>query len=254
MFSLQPCDELDFQTSTTTYQGYQIKQDDDHSLLQSNNFISFSANDENRQLVGLTTKVRAQTRRRQADRSSHEGGLARRFVHRDVERKRRQEMSNLFVSLRTLLPLEHLNKGKISVCDQMEEAAKYIKQMHKKVEELGSRRDKLKKLYVSSSSSSSSRRDQNVEISLADGDDTLIHNSVAIHKILHGFEILISNKSPNLELSRVLAELEEIELDVVNCLSTRTGGGFHHKLEIEAMDMASLDLSVLRDRLTEAIK
>lgn len=158
-------------------------------------------------------------------------------------------MSTLYASLRTLLPLDHFNKGKSSVCDQMEEAEKYIKQMHKKIEELGSRRDKLKKLYISSSSSS---RRENVEIS-ADVDDTL-NNCVSIHKVLHGLEILISNKSPQSKLSPVLAELVERDLDVVSCVSTRTKGGLLHKLQIEATDMVSLDLAALHDRLIEAMK
>lgn len=117
------------------------------------------------------------------------------------------------------------NKGRIYVCNQMEEAANYIKQMHNKIQQLRSRREELIKKFDKSSCWGRS----NVETS----DDC--SNCVAIHQILKNrLEILIRTKtSDDLELSRVLAELVEREMDIVSCLSTRTNAGFLHKIEIE---------------------
>lgn len=105
----------------------------------------------------------------------------------------------------------------------MEEAANYIKQMHTKIEESRSHRDNLKKkLY---NSSSSRENDESFE---GGGD-----SCVAIHKVMDGLEILINTRSQEPELSRLLSELVETQLDVVSCVSTRTKGGFLHKLEVQ---------------------
>lgn len=109
----------------------------------------------------------------------------------------------------------------------MEEATRYIKQMHEKMEGLRTRRDKLKKVYYNSSASSSSRG-ANVEIN-SDGSSRL-HNSVVVHRIMDGLEIIITSKSPQFELSHVLVQLLQRELDVVSCVSTATNGGFLHTI------------------------
>lgn len=119
------------------------------------------------------------------------------------------------------------------MCDKMEEAANYIKQMQKNIEELQSRRDGLKK------SNSSSCQNTNVENSSS------LHSSVAIHEVMDGLEILISSKSPEFELTRVLSELVEREVDVVSCVSTRTKGGYIHKLEIK--------VSLMKETLQEVM-
>ena len=160
----------------------------------------------------------------------------------------------------------------------MEEATKYIKQMHEKMEELRTRRDKLKKSYYNSSSSSSSSRGTNVEF-ISDGSTSRLHKGVAVHRIMDGLEIIITTKSPQFELSHVLALLLQRELDVVSCVSTATNGGFLHTivtkviekkncvfhkytltmiecnaLHLQASNRSSLDVWGLHDRLTETIK
>lgn len=115
-------------------------------------------------------------------------------------------------------------KGKSSVCDQMEEAANYIKQMHKKIGDSRSHRDNLKKKLQNSSSS----RENDESFDQGGGD-----NCIVIHKVVGGLEILINTKSREPELSRLLSELVETQLDVVSCVSTRTKGGFLHKIEVQ---------------------
>ncbi|XP_042001731.1 transcription factor bHLH126-like [Salvia splendens] len=242
MFSFQPCDELVFGSPTTPQQHDQIMMD--HS-----NLLSFSSTSREDQPIGTPNLGSPPPPPRQKGQTRY-GSYNKRVLHRDIERKRREEMSKLCVSLNTLLPVEN-NKGKSSVSDQMEEATRYIKQMHEKMEGLRTRRDKLKKLYYNSSSSASSRG-TNVEIS-SDGSSRL-HNSVAVHRIMDGLEIIITNTSPQFELSHVFAQLLQRELDVVSCVSTATSGGFIHTIVTKASNRSSLDVWGLHDRLNETIK
>ncbi|KAL8520664.1 hypothetical protein ACS0TY_011272 [Phlomoides rotata] len=46
----------------------------------------------------------------------------------------------------------------------------------------------------------------------------------------------------------------EREVDVVNCVSTRTNTTFLHKIHIQARDMKGLDVSVLQDKLRNTMK
>lgn len=122
-------------------------------------------------------------------------------------------------------------KGKkSSVSNEMEEAVNYIKQKHRKIQELRTRRDNLKKLHSSCSSSSSSCG-KNIQNS--DGSNDKLQDSVSVNRVADGFEILITTKSPEFGLSQVLAQLSERELDVVSCVSTAAKAGFLHKVDVK---------------------
>ncbi|XP_047938118.1 transcription factor bHLH36-like isoform X1 [Salvia hispanica] len=133
-------------------------------------------------------------------------------IHREVERKRRKELSDLYASLRSHLP-HHKIKGKQSVCDHVQAATSHIIRMEKNIQELEIRRNKLK-IWLNKSS--------------VDVDVKIVSDGI--------MEILISNSiADNLGLSRVLAELRRNELDVVSSVSTRTKDRFVHKIQAEAV-------------------
>ncbi|KAK4431568.1 Transcription factor [Sesamum alatum] len=223
MFTLQPGDELVFGTPSISEHDHKLISDNlipDHACIDTN-IINFSSSNNDEQ--------RDQTRfrpRQGQSRSSRDEYNIRRIMHRDIERKRRQEMSNLYASLRSLLPLDHV-KGKRSVCDDMQEAMSYIQHMQKNVQELRIRRDKLKKLPNLSGA----------KAAVSNGGDGLPNCSVTVNPINDGLEILISSSMKNSEfrVSRILAELSERQLNV-------------------ASDMTSShDPLLLQERLTKAI-
>lgn len=168
----------------------------------------------------------------------------KRIIHRDVERQRRQEMSNLYSSLRSLLPVEYI-KGKRSMCDHITEAAKYIKDMEKNVNELGDKRDKLKSSSGDQggcSSSSTPRIDFNVSIHT-------LSNVIQIEIGVAGF-----GDEDVFPLSRVLRVLiEEEGLNVVNCVSSKFSQRWMYIIHCEVNDLTSMDLQQLQQRLTSEI-
>ncbi|KAK6125940.1 hypothetical protein DH2020_040329 [Rehmannia glutinosa] len=213
----------------------------DHAFMGTN-IINFSTSSNNKQ-QGQNSELAF--RKRQTDHQRKNESIIRRVMHRDIERKRRQQLSELYGSLQSLLPPEQI-KGKRSVCDHMHEAVSYIQHMEKKIEELRIHRDKMKKLLPNLSGT---------KIASSNGTDNNLCNCVTVNPVQYGVEILISSsiKSPELGLSRVLAELLDGELNVVSCVSTRPKERFLHKIQAEARDMTSLDLSLLQERLTNAI-
>ncbi|XP_057786284.1 transcription factor bHLH36-like isoform X1 [Salvia miltiorrhiza] len=217
--------ELGFGTPTTTSQGFQIGQDTDYNFLE-NNLISFS--------IGTNDTEVSRRKDLELHGKTKKESSSKKVMHRELERKRRQEMSHLYASLSSLLP-HHQIKGKHGVCDQIQEAASHIKKMEKKIEELKIRRNKL-----------------NGDVETSNG----IYNNVIINIVADGMEIIISHSSErsDLGLSRVLAELQWREFDVISSVSTRMKDRFVHKIQVEARDISNLDVLMLRDRLTEAIK
>ena len=103
MFSLHQSDELVFQTTLSLPRKQQEIQQDPidigSAILESGNLTTNTIGKRKKKSVGI-------------DREDNDGGTngkkERKVVHREIERQRRQEMGNLYASLRTLLPLEYI--------------------------------------------------------------------------------------------------------------------------------------------------
>ncbi|KAL0304185.1 UNVERIFIED_CONTAM: Transcription factor [Sesamum radiatum] len=178
------------------------------------------------------------------DESSSE---TKKLMHRDVERQRRQEMSGLYASIRSLLPLGYV-KGKRAISDHLDQAVNYIKHMQKKLDEMKMKRDKLKNLSNSSG--------PNVDAEDRGPSTTTSSNCLKVNLCWDGVEILISSSlnEGDFPLSKVLADLLRRGLDVISCISTRVDGQFLHKIQIQVNDPTSIDLSKLHERLAHVIE
>ncbi|KAG6391929.1 hypothetical protein SASPL_149693 [Salvia splendens] len=156
-----------------------------------------------------------------------------------IEKQRRQEMTALYASLRSILPLQYV-KGKRAVSDHMEQAVNYVNDMNKKIHELKKRRDMLKKSSDGSRSSNSTNTCVEIKV-LADG----------------LMEILISSSSiqgESFPLSKVLEDLLHRELNVIECVFTRDARCCLSKIHIQLNDSTSIDLSELREGLVNLIR
>ncbi|CAA2995419.1 transcription factor bHLH36-like [Olea europaea subsp. europaea] len=147
----------------------------------------------------------------------------KKVVHREIEKQRRQEMKKLCASLRSLLPLEFI-KGKRSASDHMHEAANYIKHMQTGIEELSSRRDKLKN---SSNFSAVEAMNASSRIGSTHG--------IVVNPFRDGVEILISSslKPEGFPLSGVLQELLKMGLNAVSCETTKGNEKSIYRIQIE---------------------
>ncbi|KAK1576729.1 hypothetical protein Q3G72_016039 [Acer saccharum] len=179
--------------------------------------------------------------------------IKKKMTHKDTEKQRRQEMSTLHASLRSLLPLEYI-KGKRSMSDHMNGAVYYINDLKNKIKELSDKRDELIK-RVSNSSASSSRR-ESAGGSRNDHDQSP-SNCVMIHPCFGGLEIVISITSFMREqgflLSMVLEIMIKEGLDVVSCLSTEVNEKLLLTINTKVSDLTYIDLSGLHQKLTEVM-
>ncbi|XP_039066906.1 transcription factor bHLH126-like [Hibiscus syriacus] len=171
-----------------------------------------------------------------------DGDDKKKSMHRDIERQRRREMATLYASLRTLLPLEYI-KGKRAVSDHMNGAVIYIKDLQKRIRELSSKRDELKKL------SDSSGCDRGMS-----SNDSFTTSAV-VRQSLDGVEVVFSTGvgARALTLSKVLKLMVEEGLDAVSCVSTRIDEGLIHTIQSEVTDLTIVDIPRLQQKLSEEI-
>ncbi|CAK9318325.1 unnamed protein product [Citrullus colocynthis] len=163
------------------------------------------------------------------------------LMHRERERQRRQQMGALYMSLRTLLPLEFI-KGKRAISDQMNGAVNYIKHQEKKIKEIEAKRDELKKMYNSSNFERSKlEQTPNCSFKISSFDGGVVEILITTNGF-HGFP-----------LSRILKVVVEQGLEVIRCGSTIVNHKSIHTIQIEVSDPTSLDLAQLGNKLKEAV-
>ncbi|GMI99560.1 hypothetical protein HRI_003625300 [Hibiscus trionum] len=232
MFPLQQSDELVYQIFSATNQ-HKIPQDliMGHTAVEANPIVPNNM---------------GKSRGRKACRMEASGGgggggggdkYKKQKLHREIERQRRQDMSSLYASLRSLLPGEYI-KGKRSMSDHMNEAVNYIKHLEKKIKELDAKRHELKR--VSGLASVSSEKTT-----------TTSNHCFIIRPCFIGIEIMFrcGIGDQDLPLSRVLSVLVDEGLPVVSCVSTKSEEYSLHTIQTEVDDPESINISRLQQKL-----
>ncbi|PWA96220.1 Myc-type, basic helix-loop-helix (bHLH) domain-containing protein [Artemisia annua] len=180
----------------------------------------------------------------------------KKMVHRETEKKRRQEMSNLSSSLRSLLPL-HFIKGTRSMCEHVNQAVNYIKHLEEKTKELSIKRDKLKKMcnVVTDAEVVLKKNDKNERVIVECSQNPI---TVTVSCSEGGIEILVKsfiNENKGLQISRVLKTLVHEGIDVISCNSTKINDSLliftiHSKVIDEK---TSIQVSMLQQKLAELV-
>ncbi|XP_023541045.1 transcription factor bHLH118 [Cucurbita pepo subsp. pepo] len=238
MFPLQKCEDKCFQISFNPHQ-HIIPEDLIFGPQVSVEAHDDSNNNNNNGVNNLGTRGRRKLLQN-LDHGVSDQDHQIKLMHRERERQRRQEMGALYMSLRTLLPLEFI-KGKRAISDQMNGAVNYIKYQKKKIKEFEAKRDELKKLYNSSN-----------DLEISRGQTPIC--SFKVSSFDGGLEILIiTNDFHGFPLSRILKVIVDQGLDVVRCGSTTMNDKSMHTIQMEVSDSTTLDLSQLGKKLTEAV-
>ncbi|XVE58652.1 hypothetical protein DITRI_Ditri04bG0186000 [Diplodiscus trichospermus] len=230
MFPLQQSDELVYQIFSNSNQ-HKIRQDliTGHDSVEGNPIIANSMRKSRRRKVCHME-------------DSIEGFTCDKYkkqrLHREIERQRRQDMASLYASLRSLLPDEYI-KGKRSMSDHMNEAVNYIKDLEKKVKDLGVKREELKRVSNLAA--------------LVSGTETSNH-CFMIRPCLTGIEIMFrcGFKEQELPLSRVLAVLVDEGFPVASCVSTKSEEYLLHTIQTEVNDPTGVNLTGLQQKLSKA--
>ncbi|KAL6321247.1 hypothetical protein AAG906_016281 [Vitis piasezkii] len=232
MFPLQQCYELsDDEIFSLLQQQHINQQDPSHASMEGSNLPKNTEKSPRKKELLATP----------GDNDGNTSGGDRKIMRRDMERQRRQEMANLNASLRSLLPIEYI-KGKRSISDHMHEAVNYINDLQMKIQDLGNKRDALKRQCNMSASHLESR-----------SSEICPPNCVVVSPCLGGVEILVSGgfREEGL-LSRVMELLFEERLSVVSCVSTKVNEGLLHTINCKVADPSYVDLSMLQQKLLDA--
>ncbi|CAO2821073.1 unnamed protein product [Amaranthus hypochondriacus] len=146
--------------------------------------------------------------------------------HREVERQRRQEMSDLYSALRSQIPDQYI-QGKRSTSDHVAEAANYIKDLEKNIKELSIRRDELK--------ATPEWRNPTYEVGGSSSNPNARPGSVVINPCLGGIAINIDvgYEDQTFSLSSALQVLFEEGLSVSSCTSTKINDRIVHDIICE---------------------
>ncbi|KAI7728124.1 hypothetical protein M8C21_028626 [Ambrosia artemisiifolia] len=178
----------------------------------------------------------------------------KRMEHKEVERKRRQDMASLCSSLRSLLPL-HLIKGRRSMSEHMNQAVNYIKHLQQNIKRLNTKREELKKTCRSVTDSSSISKNNIKSETLTVGCN---RNLVTVTISCSHGEVVILIRSyteqKGILISRVVEALLQEGLDVISCNSTKVNDRLIHSIQSQVIDeTTSIQVSMLQQKLTELV-
>ncbi|CAK8532531.1 unnamed protein product [Lathyrus sativus] len=169
----------------------------------------------------------------------------KKWMHKETERQRRQEMANLCTNLRSLLPLEYI-KGKRSISDHVNEAMNYVNHLQTKVKQLEAKKEELLKM---------SSLNTNVPQNDSSSSTTNLQPFVIVQPFPGGIEIVCSHSFNKclFPLSKVLFMVIKEGLNVISCTSNKIDGRFIYTIRSEDPVMTVIDCSELQRKLTEAI-
>ncbi|XP_019152792.1 PREDICTED: transcription factor bHLH36-like [Ipomoea nil] len=181
----------------------------------------------------------------------------RRALHRDVEKRRRNQMANLYESLRSLLPLQYI-KGKRSASDHMQASVSYIKELEKKVEGLHKQ-----KMMMKTSSNMVAVVEKSVEENEAKSAKWCWANdtSVAVNKCEDGVEILMNTRRAAATggggvaypLSKLLETLLRQGLNVVNCCYSHQEDRSLLRIQSQVNGWSDVDVAALQQKVVDVV-
>ncbi|KFK40554.1 hypothetical protein AALP_AA2G010900 [Arabis alpina] len=230
----------------------------DDGLLFSDSFLlSPFVSYENHDVCNPVTNKNVETNKKRSlcEASKKEDDReSKKMRHRDIERQRRQEVSALFKSLRTLLPFQYI-QGKRSTSDHISQAVNYIKDIQNNIKELNEKKNRIKKLSTSTEECTSSLSSSSLSTSTLSSSCSCVgdkHITVVVMPCLVGVEIIIScclgqNKSCLSSVLQMLAQ--EQRLSVVSCLSKRLNQRFIHTIVSQVDNGIKINVSELQDKI-----
>ncbi|XP_015081892.1 transcription factor bHLH120-like [Solanum pennellii] len=166
--------------------------------------------------------------------------VEKKVMRRDVERQRRRDMAKLYQRLRLLIPSKYL-MGKRSISDHLEEIVDYVKDLKKDIEELESKREKLKEMK-NITNISSLLAPNSSSMKLNDDDE----DKIIVKSCNEGVEISIKG---GLSISKVLKVLMKEGFIVNNCVSSTINQRLIHIIQTKVNTRGDIDLALLRSKL-----
>ncbi|XP_049374115.1 transcription factor bHLH120-like [Solanum verrucosum] len=165
--------------------------------------------------------------------------VEKKVMRRDVERQRRCDMAKLYQRLRLLIPSKYL-MGKRSISDHLEEIVDYVKDLKKDIEDLESKREKLKEMKNINCSSQLAPNSSSMKLNDDDED------KIIVKSCNEGVEISIKG---GLSISKVLKVLMKEELIVISCVSSTINQRLIHIIQTKVNTRGDIDLALLRSKL-----
>ncbi|KAK4714650.1 hypothetical protein R3W88_020557 [Solanum pinnatisectum] len=165
--------------------------------------------------------------------------VEKKVMRRDVERQRRRDMAMLYQRLRLLIPSKYL-MGKRSISDHLEEIVDYVKDLKKNIEDLESKREKLKEMKNINCSSQLAPNSSSMKLNDDDED------KIIVKSCNEGVEISIKG---GISISKVLKVLMKEELIVNSCVSSTINQRLIHIIQTKVNTRGDIDLPLLRSKL-----